>query len=104
MEKIGGDITGDGDAASTIQSQDSAQKFYNQFAILKGLPSLNETPVESFCTESSTSHFGNFGIPTLRSFQIFGNWVTSKKSIITNSHYASHVQEDCAPHQVGFTP
>ena len=85
MAKIGGVITGDGDAASTTQSQESAQKCCNQFAILKGLPTLNETPVESFCTESSTSHFGNFGLPTLRSFQIFEKWVTSKKSILTNS-------------------
>ena len=50
--KIGGVITGNGDAASTVQSQGSAQKCCNEFEILKGLPSLNETPVESFCTET----------------------------------------------------
>lgn len=52
MAKIGGVITGEGDAASTIQSQESAQKCYDQFAILRGLPSLKDTPVESFCTEN----------------------------------------------------
>ena len=51
MAKIGGVISGDGDAASTVQSEDSAEKCYDQYAILRGFPSLKDTTVESFCTE-----------------------------------------------------
>ena len=53
-------ITGDGDSASTLQTQESARQCFNAYAELNGMKPLMETSRETFCCESFFQKFAYF--------------------------------------------
>ena len=53
-------ITGDGDSASTLQTQESARQCFNAYAALNGMKSLMETSRETFCCETFFQKFAYF--------------------------------------------
>lgn len=53
-------ITGAGDSASTLQTQESARNCFNAYAALNGMESLMKTPRDTFCTEEFFQTFAYF--------------------------------------------
>jgi hypothetical protein len=50
-------ITGDGESASTVSSQESARKCFDAYASTNGLRKLSETSRDDFCSESFFQKF-----------------------------------------------
>ena len=53
-------ITGAGDSASTLQTQQSARNCFNAYAALNGMESLMKTPRDTFCTEEFFQTFAYY--------------------------------------------
>lgn len=53
-------ITGEGDSASTLDTQECAKKCFNKYAALNGMDSLMKTSREVFCCETFFQKFAYF--------------------------------------------
>ena len=53
-------ITGEGDSASTLQTQESVRTCFNAYAALNGMESLMETSRDTFCCENFCQKFPYF--------------------------------------------